>query len=171
MARQEPVEVIKRYIEDAIAAEHSFESQLRAVAAETKDQQVQQMCLQHAEETKWQYQQLGTRLEALGGRPPGLQTLKGFIGHLIGFGPKIAQIGHDESERTAQDLMALYAVENSEVAMYESLAVAADAAGDTETETLARAIQQQERQTAEKVWALIAPNAREAYLRVTGTTG
>jgi hypothetical protein len=37
--------------------------------------------------------------------------------------PKIAQLGHDESERLTQDLMMGFAVENAEVAMYESLAV------------------------------------------------
>ncbi len=56
--------------------------------------------------------------------------------------------------------MMAYAVENAEIAMYESLAVAAHAIGDTETEQLARSIQQQEKQTAEKVWIQIAPAAK-----------
>jgi ferritin-like metal-binding protein YciE len=64
--------------------------------------------------------------------------------------------------------MIAYAVENSEVAMYEALATAAAAAGDVETERLAREIQQEEQRTAQKVWDMIAPMARESFLKVTG---
>ena len=79
-----------------------------------------------------------------------------------------AQLGHDEAEKGTQDLIMAYAVEHSEIAMYEALAVAASAAGDTETERLAREIQQEERRAAEKVWALISPSARDSFLKVTG---
>jgi ferritin-like metal-binding protein YciE len=71
--------------------------------------------------------------------------------------PKIARLGHDESERLTQDLMMGFAVENAEVAMYQSLAVAANSVGDVVTET-----QQQEKETAQKVWAEIAPAARKS---------
>jgi ferritin-like metal-binding protein YciE len=59
-------------------------------------------------------------------------------------------------------------VENAEVAMYEALATVAQAAGDFGTEQLARAIQQEERETAEKVWRHIPVAAREAFARVVG---
>ena len=85
---------------------------------------------------------------------------------MFNFAPKIAQIGHDKYERQTQDLMMAYAVENAEVAMYESLAQAAHLAGDTHTEQLARQIQHQEKQTAEKVWAQVAPAARRAMQAV-----
>ena len=169
MAQQEPVKVIQRYIEDAIAAEQNFESQLRAFCDESDQAEVNQLFAQHAEETRLQRERLTARLEALGGKPSGV---KSFLAHLFGFAPKIAQAGHDEAEKGTQNLIAAYAVENSEVAMYESLAVAAAAAGDTETEALAREIQQEERRTAERVWSLIAPSARDSYLKVaTGSTG
>lgn len=64
--------------------------------------------------------------------------------------------------------MIAYSVENSEIAMYESLATAAQAAGDSLTERLARQIQSEEKATAEKVWNLIAPVARDAFYRMTG---
>ena len=69
---------------------------------------------------------------------------------MFGLSSKTAQLGQEESERVTQNLMMAYAVGNSEVAMYESLAVAARLAGDTATEALARRIQQQERESAEK---------------------
>jgi ferritin-like metal-binding protein YciE len=152
-------EVLVRYLEDAIAAEKSFETQLLGFSEEVEDSAVQALFRQHAEETKQQYTMLTQRLEELGGST---STIKSFLAHMFNFAPKIAQIGHDKYERETQDLMMAYAVENAEVAMYESLAQVAQLAGDTRTQELARQIQQQEKQTAEKVWAQVAPAARRA---------
>jgi ferritin-like metal-binding protein YciE len=165
MAQQAPDDVIRRYLSDAIAAEKNFEDQLRAFAKETDQGPVQQLFAQHADETRRQHERLTARLEALGGSPSGM---KSFLAHLFGFAPKTAQIGHDEAEKGSQDLMIAYAVENSEVAMYEALAVSAATAGDTQTEQLAREIQQEEQATAQKVWNLIAPSARDSFRKVTG---
>jgi ferritin-like metal-binding protein YciE len=165
MAQQAPNDIIRRYLSDAIAAEKNFEDQLRAFAKETDQGPVRQAFEQHAEETRLQHERLTARLEALGGSPSGV---KSFLAHLFGFAPKTAQMGHDEAEKGTQDLMIAYAVENSEVAMYEALAVSAAAAGDTITEQLARDIQQEERRTAEKVWSLLGPSARDSFLKVSG---
>jgi ferritin-like metal-binding protein YciE len=102
---------------------------------------------------------LTRRLETLGASPSSVKT---FLAHLFNAAPKVAQIGHDENERLTQDLMMAFAVENAEVAMYESLAVAAKSVGDSETEKLAKTIQQEERHTGEKLWAEIAPAARQS---------
>ena len=85
---------------------------------------------------------------------------------MFGLAPKAAQIGYDESERTTQNLIMAFSVENSEVAMYEALALAAAAAGDSETEQLARTIQKQEQETAEKIWALLPVVAERSYRKV-----
>src|SRR5436190_24222007 len=87
MAQQAPVEVIQRYLSDAIAAEKNFESQLRAFAKETDQGPVQQLFAQHADETRLQHERLTARLEALGGSPSGM---KSFLAHLFGFAPKAA---------------------------------------------------------------------------------
>ena len=50
--------------------------------------------------------------------------------------------------------------------MYEALAEASRAAGDTTTEQLALSIQQQEKTTADKIWQHVGPNARQAIVRV-----
>jgi ferritin-like metal-binding protein YciE len=156
---KKPQQVITTYLEDAIAAEKSFETQLDGFSKEGEDERVQTLFAQHARETKLQYEQLTNRLEALGGSP---STFKSFMAHIFNFAPKAAQIGHDATERLTQNLMMAYAVENAEVAMYESLAEASRVAGDSETEKLAIFIQKQEKQTAEKVWAQIAPTAQKA---------
>ena len=157
-------DVIKRYLVDAIAAEKSFETQLTAFSKEGDNTQVQSLFSQHAQETKSQYERLTARLEALGGST---STAKTILAHLFSNTPKAASLGHEKEERTTQNLMIGYSVENSECAMYESLITAAQAAGDTQTEQLAREIQGEERRTAEKIWSQIAPAARSAFQRVT----
>lgn len=160
-------EILKRYLEDAIAAEKSFETQLQGFSKEGEDAEVQALFAQHAEETRLQYERLTARLESLGG---GVSGMKSFLAHIFNMTPKTAQIGHEKEERTTQNLMMAYAVENSELAMYEALATAAEAAGDLQTEQLAREIQEQESETAEKVWQFIAPCARTAFERLTTET-
>ncbi len=158
------IQVITRYLEDAIAAERSFETQLEGFSKEGDDPNAQALFRQHAIETKRQHERLTARLEALGGSPSGT---KSFLAHVFGLSPKAAQIGHEKEERTTQNLMMAFAVENSELAMYESLASVAEAAGDTQTAMLAREIQAQEKATAEKIWKYLPTAAVAAFQRVT----
>jgi ferritin-like metal-binding protein YciE len=152
-------ERINTYLADAIAAEKSFESQLKGFAKETEGSRAAALFAQHAIETHDQYEMLTRRLASLNASPSATKT---FLAHLFNMAPKVAQFGHDESERLTQDLMMAFAVENAEVAMYESLAVAVSSISDVVTEKLARTIQQQEKETAQKVWAEIAPAARKS---------
>ncbi len=162
-------DVIKRYLEDAIAAEKSFETQLQGFANEGDNAAAKAAFHQHALETRNQYERLTARLEALGGST---SAAKSFLAHVFGLAPKAASVGHEKEERTTQNLMMAFAVENSELAMYQALISVAEAAGDTETAALARSIQAQEKQTADKVWALLSPAAVDAYRRLTsGTAG
>ncbi len=163
MADHSTKDIICRYLQDAIAAENSFESQLRSFAEEGDDSTVRALFQQHAEETASQIRRLTTRLEALGESPSGM---KSFMAHMFSFAPKVASVGHDEAERQTQNLMAAFAVENSECAMYESLATVAEAVGDSTTAMLAREIQAEEKRTADKVWAHIAPSAQRSLQKL-----
>lgn len=60
--------------------------------------------------------------------------------------------------------MVAFAVENSELAMYESLAAMADAAGDSETAELARAIQLEAQETALKIWRALPGAAEDTFV-------
>ena len=160
-----PNEIIIRYLQDAIAAEKNFETQLRGFANEGDDEEAHRAFSRHAEETRTQYERLTSRLEQLGGS---VSNVKSFLAHVFGMAPKAASLGHDESERVTQNLMIAYAVENSEVAMYESLATAAAEANDSTTELLAREIQQQERDTAQIVWKMIPQAARRSFAKISG---
>ncbi len=159
------VDVIKRYLTDAIAAEKSFETQLEGFAKEGDDEAAKSLFQQHAIETRSQYERLTSRLEAIGGSTSAAKSL---LAHVFNLTPKAASLGHEKEERTTQNLMMAFAVENSEMAMYESLSSVAEAAGDTQTATLARQIQAEEQATAKKVWQLLAPAAIDAYARITG---
>lgn len=154
--------LLTRYLEDAIAAEKSFETQLKGFAGEATNEEARTAFSVHAVETRRQYELLTGRLNALGGEP---SNLKSALAHFFNAAPKAAQAGYTDEERATQDLMMAFAVENSEVAMYESLVIAAEAFDDRQTVAVAREIQAQEKATAEKVWKLIAPSAREAYLK------
>lgn len=159
-------DIVKRYLQDAIAAEKSFETQLNGFAEEGDDIEVRRLFSVHANETRGQYERLTARLNELGGET---STFKSLLAHVFNMAPKTPSLGHEEQEKTTQNLMIAYAVENSEVAMYEALAVVATAAGDTATATLARTIQEQEHETAQKVWMHIARSAARAYqTMVTG---
>jgi ferritin-like metal-binding protein YciE len=157
-------DVIKRYLEDAIAAERSFETQLDGFSKEGDNMGVKTAFAEHSVQTKSQYQRLTFRLEALGGSA---SAAKSFLAHVFGLAPQTAKIGHDQEERVTQNLMIAFAVENSEIAMYEALATVAEAAGDAVTAKLAREIQAEEKAAAEKVWKLIPLAAHAAFVRVT----
>lgn len=152
--------VIKRYIEDAIAAERSFEERLRGFAGEGDDAEVQAAFLTHAEETSVQQERLEARLEALGG---GTSAVKSFLDQLFTFTSKSTQAGHSQDERLVQNLILAFAMEKSECAMYEALATVAAAAGDAATEELARDIQAQESETADKLWRFIPSRSKIAF--------
>ena len=165
MATEKAVRFIKSHLQDAIAAEKSFETQLRGFASEGSSDQIHELFLQHADETRRQYERLTRRLTELAGDP---SAGKSFLAHLVGLSPKLAQLGHDTVDRVTQNLMIAYAVENCEIAMYESLIAVAEAAGDEDTAELARALRDEERRTAEKVWKLISPWAETAFKKLAG---
>ena len=94
--------LIQRYIEDAIAAEKSFEARLRSFAEEGDDVEVQAAFLTHAEETRVHQERLAARLRTLGG---GTSAVKSFLDQLFAFTPKSTQVGHSQDERLVQNLM------------------------------------------------------------------
>ncbi len=156
--------LIKRYLEDAIAAERSFESRLRGFAEEGDDAEVRSAFLAHAEETRSQHERLTARLQALGGAT---SAVKSFLDQLFSFAPKSTQVGHSPDERLVQNLVLAFALEKSECAMYETLATVAAAAGDAATEELARDIQAQEGKAADKLWSFIPSRSKIAFNLLT----
>jgi ferritin-like metal-binding protein YciE len=159
------VDSIKTYLEDAIAAEKSFEAQLRDFAKEGSSNNSHALFLQHADETRVQIERLTERLKELGG---GTSVAKSFIARLVGFAPKLGQLGHDVMDRMTQNLIIAFAVENCEVAMYEALIAVSQSVADRPTEELAREIQAEEHATATKIWKQLSPTALSAFNKMAG---
>jgi len=162
------VEVLNRYVQDAIAAEKTFETQLHAFAGQASDPSVKQLFDLHARETRTQYERLSARLGSQGESPSGVRSL---LAHILGWSTRPSHAGLDEQERTAQNLITAFAVENSELAMYEALANMAEAAGDNDMASLARSIQTEEKAAAEKIWRLLPTAALGEQARGTSELG
>jgi len=158
------VEIIRRYLQDAIAAETNFEGQLRLLAHEGDDFEVQALFFGHAAETHRQIERLTARLQELGGIP---SVAKSSLAQLFNSAPKMAQATHIPEERTVQNLVMAFSVENGERAMYEALAVTARMAGDLVTEQLAREIAAEEFVTAEKIWRFFPSRSKIAFNMAT----
>jgi hypothetical protein len=85
------------------------------------------------------------------------------LAHLLAFAPVSAQLGHEESEKNTQHLMITYSAAAAGMAMYESLAAAATAAGDEETARLARELQSEEKEDHRLAWEQLPRSARVAF--------
>jgi ferritin-like metal-binding protein YciE len=164
MATTSSSELIQRYLQDAIASEGAFESRLRSMAEEGDNPRVQELFASHADETKRQHSRLVSRLQILGGSP---SKAKGIMAHIFGSVPKAGQLGQADEDKNTQNLVIAYAIEQSEVATYEALRVAAEAVGDIPTANLAEEIQREEQMAAQRIWNLIAANARISVERQT----
>jgi ferritin-like metal-binding protein YciE len=154
---------IVSFLDDTIAAEKSFQTQLNGFAKSSSRDDARALFAIHADETRTQYELLTARLHQLGAEP---SAFKSVIGQLFGAAPTSSHLGSDDAEHTTQDLILAFSVENAEVALYEALKNGASLLGDSETEALAKQIQSQEKETAERVWKLIAPAASEGYNKV-----
>jgi ferritin-like metal-binding protein YciE len=158
------LDLIKTYLSDAIAAEASFEAQLRDFATEGDDDDVKAVFASHAAETESQRQRLTQRLSELGAAP---SMGKNLLARIFTLAPRAAQLGHIQEEQTLQNLMIAYTVESSEQAMYHALISVAEAAGDLKTAALARDIQAEETRTAEKLWHFLPTRSKIAYNMLT----
>ena len=157
-------EVLRRYLDDAVAAEKGFETQLRSFAEEGDDSEVQQAFAEQARRTSSHVVQLTARLEDLGGSH---SRAKGFMAQLFSLAPRTAQITHGEEERLAQNLIMAYAAEMSQCAMYEALGVSARLAGDHQTADLAAAISSEEREAAIQFWQFLPSRSKIAFNMLT----
>jgi ferritin-like metal-binding protein YciE len=154
-----PEEIIVTCLQHAIATGTGVQAQLDEVSRQGANASIQSLFTAHARETRMQVIQLTARLESLGGTP---SPMRNVAGRLLAMAPAVVEIGQDAADRQTQSLIHAFATENGEIALYESLAELATAAGDAPTAQLARVIQKQQRETAERLWAHIAPNGRAA---------
>ncbi len=165
MAEYSSTDLLRNYIEDAIAAEKNSEVRLRSFADDTSDDvEVRSLLLTHADETYVQRQRLTDRLESLGGKPP---VLKDIVGEIFTWASRTATAKQLPEERIVQNLIAAFSIEQGECALYEALVQVARRAGDQQTETLALKIQAEENKTAERLWHLLPSRSKIAFNMLT----
>jgi ferritin-like metal-binding protein YciE len=152
---------IARYLDDAIALEASGITGLKDMISEATDPQDAAMFQLHLTETERQKERLEARLAALGGTSNKLKDVLNKIGIAA---TDLLHGGKDPGDKATRNLIQAYAIENLEVATYESLIAAATQVGDTETAALAREIQAEEKATANKLFPRIAPMAQRAVV-------
>lgn len=149
-----------RYVQDAHAAEVGIANMLEEAIDGANNIQVKNTLQEHLDVTRVQAQRLEARLHALGGEP---SSGKGFLNSLMGKVSDLLNMGHDDYDKTTQDLIKGFATEHLEIGMYSSLEAFATAAGDTETASLAHQLMQEEKEAADKVYPLIAQVAADTY--------
>jgi ferritin-like metal-binding protein YciE len=153
-------DIIVRYLQDAEAAERTFEDALASLSKAGDQPAVQSALAGMSQKARAQHERLEARLQDLGASR---STAKSALGHALGFAPMLAQAGETAAERSTQDLMITIAAAAAESAMYEALATAAAAAGDTTTEQLARQLQDEERQDYQQAAGLLRQSAIQAF--------
>lgn len=159
-------DVIKRYVADAVAIEKGFETQLHRFAKEMDNEAAKAVFQKHAAEAKQHHERLTARLHEMEGGAP---VTRGFLPHIFGLGIKSNQLGSGKEERVTHEAAIAYSVENSLLAVYESLATMAEAAGDADTADLARGIQSETQTMAQEIWKLLPGLALDAHARVTAS--
>jgi ferritin-like metal-binding protein YciE len=160
-------ELIATYVQDAEAAERNFEHAL-STFGKTGDQNAIKSFFEWASaRAKTQHQRLEARLRELGSTP---STAKSLLAHVLAFSTTAAQLGHEPAEKNTQHLIMCIGAASAEMAMYESLATVAGAAGDVTTEQLARELQAEEKDDDEKSWALLNSSALNAFHKVVSGT-
>jgi len=152
-------ETVRRYIQDAEAAEENFEDALDGFSKAGEQSEVQTLLANMSRKAKTQHERLAVRLEALGG---GKSTGKSVVAHLLSAMPAGAQMGQEPAEKNTQHLIMTYAAAAAEIAMYESLREAASAAGDQQTVALAQQLQAEEREDHKMAWEALQRSARAA---------
>lgn len=153
---------INRYLDDSIALEAGGIVGLKDMVSEATDPQDAALFQQHLAETEQQKARLEALLHARGGSSNKLKDVMNKIGIAA---TDLLHAGKDAGDKATRNLIEAYSIENLEVATYESLYAAAMEVGDTEVAQVAKEIQAQEQETARKLFARIAPVAREAMVR------
>lgn len=154
------VEVIRRYLQDAVTASKDTEAYLQKLAAETSESKAKQVFQHLALETKTQRERLATRLTDLGGSSA---SLYGLLSHLLRLASKAPHVGPEKDHRTIRNLTAAFATESGKAALCEAIANMAEAASDHDTADLARSIRDEARASAQKVWQFLPPFISDAY--------
>lgn len=134
------------YLADAHAIEEQALTQMRAAPAMAGDERLAAAFAEHLGETERHEEIVRERLEANGADPSKLKDLAGKAG---GWGMLL--FAKAQPDTPGKLIAHAFSYEHMELATYELLRRAAEAAGDEETASAARAIASEERRMAERL--------------------
>lgn len=154
-----PQERLLRYLDDAHAAEVGITDMLRTLIDHIDSVQIKTALQEHLAVTQNQAQRLEQRLISLGGKVSGG---KGILNTIMGKVSDFVNAGHDDYDKTTQDLIKAYSTEHLEVGMYTSLKAYAEQLGDSETVALAERAIGEEKEAAETIFPFIEQAAKSA---------
>ncbi|MDN4051712.1 DUF892 family protein [Massilia sp. YIM B02763] len=159
-------ENLNDWLRDAHAMEQQAEKMLKAQADRLEHYPaLRERIVQHIEETRWQQGMLD---EILGRRDISNSVVKDLGGKLMAMGQAIG--GMTASDEVVKGAMAGYVFENIEIATYTTLIAAAQAVGDTATQSACEQILVQEKAMA--AWLLEhMPEVTQAFLGRSATPG
>jgi ferritin-like metal-binding protein YciE len=146
-------ERLVRYLQDAHAAEVGIRKMLEGFVDDTNDQNIKMMFQEHITVTRAQEDRLEQCLRKYNADT---SDSKGFFNSMMAKVGEMIHGAHDEYDKNTQNLIKAYATEHLECAMYESLMAFAQAMGDQDIVQMAQTIQQEEKQTADRIWPMIA---------------
>src|ERR1700722_10530629 len=147
-----------QYLNEAYGTEKRLETSLEAHIAMTAKASYKKRLREHLSETKRHGREVKQRIKALGGTAetvsaPGPEPLAEAAQAVLGGaqkavalaqGPLHALRGTGEEEKQLKNAKTEYASEAEEIATYTAIATLAEALGDKETQSLARAILREE---------------------------
>jgi ferritin-like metal-binding protein YciE len=152
-------ERLVRYLQDAHAAEVGIRKMLEGFVDDTDDQNIKMMFQEHLTITRTQEDRLEQCLRKYNAEP---SDSKGFFNSMMAKMSEMMHGAHDQYDKNTQNLIKAYATEHLECGMYESLAAFAQAVGDEDVVQVAQTIQQEEKQTADRIWPMISKYATMA---------
>jgi len=154
-------QVVRRYLEDVVAAETAFASQYGEIVRQIPSGSARESLKSNLDRMVNLQEQLAKRLHQLGGSVPGA---RGFFAQLFGLGRKYVSRHEPMRNDPVKNLIHGFAINNNELAMYEALANVSEAAGDVDTADLARLNQQEVRLAAEAIWAFLKVACSESLV-------
>ena len=141
------------YLEDAWAVESGLVVNLKEMADDVNDPEVQSLMMEYRTSTMQHKDRLAARLRTLGKEPSGG---KGFLTQMLGKIGDAMHISQDSYDKTVQNLFVSFGAMNFGAAMYEGMEAYSKMIGDTETAEIARGYKGEEQEAAKKIWPLIS---------------
>lgn len=145
-------EQLLRYLNDAYAMEEGSAESMKDALDDAEDPEVKALLGTLIQADKTHAEQINARIQALGGDKA---EAKGIVNTIIGKASHLVNAFHGKQDKQTQDVIKFVAREHFGVGAYLSLKSFSDAIGDTETARLADRIMTEEKQSAERLLALI----------------